>query len=58
MCRVIGKSDEFMIRIKFKLQFYRSFVRISKQWNELPRDIVEADSLQHFKSKLKLYLTI
>ena len=34
------------------------FVRIVKLWNELPGDIVEADSFQHFKSKLKLYLTI
>ena len=48
-----------MIKMKFKLQFYRSLVRIAKLWNELPaRDIVEADSLQHFKSKLKLYLNI
>ena len=34
------------------------FVRIIKLWNELPDDIVEADSFQHFKSKLKLYLNI
>ena len=34
------------------------FVRIIKLWNELPRDIVEADSFQHFKSKLKSYLNI
>ena len=25
-------------------------------WNELPRDIAEADNFQLFKSKLKLYL--
>ena len=34
------------------------FVRIIILWNELPGDIVEADSFQHFKSKLKLYLNI
>ena len=34
------------------------FVRIIKLWNELPSDIVEADSFQHFKSKLKSYLNI
>ena len=34
------------------------FVRIVKLWNELPGDIVEADSFQLFKSKLKLYLNI
>ena len=34
------------------------FVRIVKLWNELPGDIVEADSFQHFKSKLKLYFNI
>ena len=31
-------------------------VKIVKLWNELPGDIVEADSFQLFKSKLKLYL--
>ena len=34
------------------------FVRIVKLWNELPGDIVEADSFELFKSKLKLYLNI
>ena len=34
------------------------FIRIVKLWNELPGDIVEADSFQIFKSKLKLYLNI
>ena len=34
------------------------FVRIIKLQNELPGDIVEASSFQHFKSKLKLYLNI
>ena len=34
------------------------FIRIVKLWNELPGDIVEADSFQHFKSKLKSYLNI
>ena len=34
------------------------FVRTVKLWNELLRDIVEADSFQHFKSKLKMYLNI
>ena len=29
-----------------------------KLWNELPRDVVEADNLQRFKSKLKLYLNV
>ena len=34
------------------------FVRTVKLWNELPGDIVEADSFKHFKSKLKMYLNI
>ena len=34
------------------------FVRIVKLWNELLADIVEADSFQHFKSKLKMFLNI
>ena len=31
---------------------------VVKLWNNLPRDKVEADNLQLFKSKLKLYLNI
>ena len=34
------------------------FVGPVKLWNELPGDIVEADTFQHFKSKLKMYLNI
>ena len=43
-----------------RLNCYKNsfFIRIVKLWNELPRNIVEADNLQHFKSKLKLYLNI
>ena len=43
-----------------RLNCYKNsfFIRIVKLWNELPGDIVEADSFQHFKSKLKSYLNI
>lgn len=43
-----------------RLNCYKNsfFIRIVKLWNELPGDIVEADSFQHFKSKLKSYLDI
>ena len=43
-----------------RLNCYKNsfFIRIVKLWNKLPRNIVEADNLQHFKSKLKLYLNI
>ena len=37
---------------------YPFFVRIVKLWNELLGDMVEADSFQHFESKLKLHLNI
>ena len=32
------------------------FIRIVSKWNDLPRDIVEAESLYHFKHKLRHYL--
>ena len=32
------------------------WIIIVKLWNELPRDVVEADNLQRLKSKVKLYL--
>ena len=43
-----------------RLNCYKNsfFIRIVKHWNSLPRDIVEAESLQLFKSKLKLYMNI
>ena len=43
-----------------RLNCYKNsfFIRIVKLWNELPRNIVEADNLQHFKFKLKLNLNI
>ena len=46
-----NQQDLIVINVLF-------FVRIIKLWNELPGDIVEADSFQQFKSKLKLYLNI
>ena len=35
---------------------YSFFIRIVSKWNDLPRDIVEAESLHHFKNKLHHYL--
>ena len=32
------------------------FIRIVSKWNDLPRDIVEAESVHHFKNKLHHYL--
>ena len=32
------------------------FIRIVSKWNDLPRDIVEAESLHHLKHKLHHYL--
>ena len=32
------------------------WIVIAKLWNELQRDVVEADNLERFKSKLKLYV--
>ena len=46
---MLNQQDLIVINILF-------FIRIVKLWNELPGDIVEADSFQLFKSKLKLYL--
>ena len=34
------------------------WIMIVKLWSELPRDVVEADNLQRFKYKLKLYLNV
>ena len=48
---MLNQQDLIVINILF-------FIRIVKLWNELPGDIVEADSFQLFKSKLKLYLNI
>ena len=33
---------------------FHFFISIAKLWNELPRDVVETDNLQHPKFKLKL----
>ena len=43
-----------------RLNCYKNsfFIRIVKHWNSLPRDIVEAQSLQLFKSKLKSHMNI
>ena len=35
---------------------YSFFIRIVSKWNDLPRDIVEAESPHHFKNKLHHYL--
>ena len=35
---------------------YSVFIRIVSKWNDLPRDIVEAESLHHFKNKPHHYL--
>ena len=35
---------------------YSFFIRIVSKWNDLPRDIIEAESLHHFKNKLHHYL--
>ena len=34
------------------------FVRIVKDWNNLPKDVVEAGNFQSFKSRLKLFMNI
>ena len=54
-------NHQYKLYIKpARLNCYKNsfFIRIVKLWNELPGDIVEADSFQHFKSKLKSYLNI
>lgn len=35
---------------------YSFFIRIVPTWNDRPRDIVQAESLYHFKNKLHHYL--
>ena len=35
---------------------YSFFIRIVSKWNDLPRDIVEAENPHHFKNKLHHYL--
>ena len=59
--RSTRSNHQYKLYVKLaKLNCYKHsfFVRIVKLWNELPRDIVEADNFQLFKSKLKLYLNI
>ena len=54
-------NHQYKLYVKLaRLNCYKHsfFVRIIKLENELPGDIVEAGSFQHFKSKLKLYLNI
>ena len=35
---------------------YSFFIRIVSKWNDLPRDLVEAESLHHFKNKIHHYV--
>jgi len=35
---------------------YSLFVRITEQWNDLPKVIAEANNLESFKSKLKKHI--
>ena len=50
LCRTSKTLFIRVIKIHFSLGLF--------VWNELPRNIVEAGKLQHFKSKLKWYLNI
>ena len=59
--RSTRENHEYKLYVKpARLNCYKHyfFIRIFKLWNELPGDIVEVDSFQLFKSKLKLYLNI
>ena len=42
-----------MLKVQVYIYF---FIRIVSKWNDLPRDIVEAESLHYFKHKLYHYL--
>ena len=37
--------------------FYSFFPRTLRMWNKLPKDIVESDSLETFKTKISKYFT-
>ena len=37
---------------------YSFFVRIVKDWNNLPRHVVEAESFKIFKTRLKSFLNL
>jgi len=52
------ESAKYELEISLECYKHSFFVRIVKLWNELPGDLVEADSFQLFKSKLKWYLNI
>ena len=59
--RSTRENHEYKLYVKpTRLNCYKHYfvIRIVKLWNELPGDIVEVDSFQLFKSKLKLYLNI
>ena len=46
---ILKAEDSIVMNIVF-------FIRIVSNWNDLPRDTVEAESLHHFKNKLYHYL--
>ena len=49
-------NHPFKLYVKSDCYKYSFFIRIVSKWNDLPTDIVEAESLHHFKHKLHLYL--
>ena len=54
--RKVLKKLQIFISFHFANYSKPFFIRIVSKWNDLPRDIVEAESAHHFKSKLCHYL--
>ena len=48
----------FVKSVKLNLYKYSFFVRIVKDWNNLPLHVVEAESFKTFKTRLKSFLNL
>ena len=57
-----GKEKLLAVYFNFKLSFLHLlssfFVRIVKDWNNLPLHVVEAESFNIFKTRLKSFLNL
>ena len=55
---VLSPIKQFTTQIRFRLDIRREFLtqRVVTHWNRLPKDVVDAPSLEAFKSRLDVAL--